>query len=539
MWPKNKRVAVMMPINLDLSKSKVLNIKSPLPRKDRGLFSTLSLLFLGACGGGGKTNSDQLSIPSEEEFLYTGAVIKGPLQNATVFLDYNGDGVLSADEPSMRTNADGSFELLGNVAEADFVAQTDADTIDTSSGEVLDNVVLKASAGSSVVTPATTIMKEAGITKEEVASVLGLPDGVDPTSFNPYSADADLEQALAVEKISQQVMTTITTVSAAVEGAGADKAAAFSVALETVVEIVKEKAEVAKTLPAGAEVKLDLSNTAEIQTVTEKVSAKIEEQGIAAKEDFEAVKSQLDVAVSNVNSKINEVTDLSSEDSMAAFAVAAELNSQVKAAVEAKGDPSAAISFVDVAAIEETTAEKAAEIKEKIESGELVTKPETESEPETTATGGGSTGGGGGGGGSPAPETPVSGDSASPLEVYIKSSSASNVTFAVKNNDPALDALGAMGVTIDYDEELFSAGEDAFTFISGVTGLSGSHDEMQGTYNGGFYAYPSVTGLDNEDLFTFAVSKLEPEYVGAVNLSLLDVSLGNNFIDDIHVTLII
>ena len=38
-----------------------------------------------------------------------GAVIKGPLENALVFLDYNNDGFLDANEPSVRTNVDGIF----------------------------------------------------------------------------------------------------------------------------------------------------------------------------------------------------------------------------------------------------------------------------------------------------------------------------------------------------------------------------------------------------------------------------------------------
>ena len=134
-------------------------------RKQDGV-SLLALLTLSACGGGGGSNQSGdgggtggAETPAPEPISYSGAVIKGPLQDAMVFLDYDGDGVLGADEPSMRTNSDGSFELQGNVAGADFVAQTDANTVDTSSGEILDNVVLKAPAGSSVVTPATTIMK--------------------------------------------------------------------------------------------------------------------------------------------------------------------------------------------------------------------------------------------------------------------------------------------------------------------------------------------------------------------------------------------
>ena len=302
------------------------------------LSSPLTLLVLSACGGRSSDSGYE---------NYSGFVIKGPLENALVFLDYNGDGVLGADEPSVRTGADGSFSLGDGVAGLSFVAQTDSTTVDKSSGEVLDNVVLKAPSGASVVTPATTIMVEAGVTKEEVSKVLGLPDGVDPTSFNPYSADVDPDTALAVEKVSQQVMTTITAVSSAVEGAGADKASAFSLALETVTEVVKEKAAAVQADPQAPVEVLDFSKTSEIAQVTAKVAAKIEETGIAAKEDFETVKTQLDAAVSNVNTKIKEVTDLTSEDSMAAFAVATELNAQVKASVEAKGDTSAAIEFTN------------------------------------------------------------------------------------------------------------------------------------------------------------------------------------------------
>ena len=95
--------------------------------------SLLALIILSACGGGSSTEEEVASV------AYSGAVVKGPLQNATVFLDYDGDGVLGADEPSVLTEADGSFALSGTVSGLGFVAQTDETTIDTSSGEVLDN----------------------------------------------------------------------------------------------------------------------------------------------------------------------------------------------------------------------------------------------------------------------------------------------------------------------------------------------------------------------------------------------------------------
>ena len=117
----------------------------------------LSLLVLAACGGGRDTSSGEAG-SSPVTTSYQGAVIKGPLEDALVFLDYDGDGALSAGEPSVRTADDGSFSISGTVSGLGFIAQTDENTVDTSSGEVLDNVVLKAPSGSSVVSPTTTIV---------------------------------------------------------------------------------------------------------------------------------------------------------------------------------------------------------------------------------------------------------------------------------------------------------------------------------------------------------------------------------------------
>ena len=149
------------------SKKTTLKVLDPFFQKKRPLpqYSILSLLFLSACGGGGSSSSDGEQPAASTN--YSGAVVKGPLQNALVFLDYDNDGVLDANEPSVRSSEDGSYVLTGTVSGASFVAQTDNTTVDTSSGEILADVVLKAPEGSEVITPTTTIMKEANLSKEE------------------------------------------------------------------------------------------------------------------------------------------------------------------------------------------------------------------------------------------------------------------------------------------------------------------------------------------------------------------------------------
>ena len=79
-----------------------------------------------------------------------GNAIKGPLQNALVFADLNGNWVLDATENSVRTLADGSFILTVASTDTNLVVLTDASTIDTSSGVVLDDFVMSAPLGSTV-----------------------------------------------------------------------------------------------------------------------------------------------------------------------------------------------------------------------------------------------------------------------------------------------------------------------------------------------------------------------------------------------------
>ena len=71
-------------------------------------FSPLALLALTACGGGGGGGTSGSSSHS-----ILGKVIKGPLTNALVFLDYNDNGTFDAGETSVRTALDGSYTYSG------------------------------------------------------------------------------------------------------------------------------------------------------------------------------------------------------------------------------------------------------------------------------------------------------------------------------------------------------------------------------------------------------------------------------------------
>ena len=92
----------------------------------------------------------------------------------------------------------------------------------------------------STITPTTTLMEEGNLTSDRVTAVLGLPD-VDPLSFNPYADGVNESDALAIAKLTNQLMTAV-KFAAAAEETGAAELDAFEAALKSVVDVVKTKA---------------------------------------------------------------------------------------------------------------------------------------------------------------------------------------------------------------------------------------------------------------------------------------------------------
>ena len=318
-----------------LKKVKNLSALSPL--------SPLSLVVLAACGGGGGGGA-----AGSSAVTVSGAVVKGPLENALVFLDYDNDGVKDAGEPEVRTDADGNYSISTTNTNYSIVAMTDGSTVDASSGAVLSGVTLKAPKGAGVVTPTTTLMEETGISAAQVATALGLPDGVDPLTFNPYADGVDADKALAVEKAAQQVMNAIKSVSAAAEGSGASADDAFAVALTSVAEVLQDKVD--------SNAVLDLTNTTDLDAIGTKASTNVTSILTGAQRTaFDNALIDTKTALKNVNDTIASVTDLTSDASKNAFSTAGVLANQVK--VAASGG--AAITFTDANAVAASAANAA------------------------------------------------------------------------------------------------------------------------------------------------------------------------------------
>ena len=120
--------------------------------------SPLSLLTLAACGGTTATGG----------FKVAGRVENGPLVDAYVFLDYNGNAIWDGgNEARVLTNAAshkdgaGSYELTATAGGYTLVALTTGQTVDTATAAGYGaGVVLQAPEGSSMITPSTTVVKE-------------------------------------------------------------------------------------------------------------------------------------------------------------------------------------------------------------------------------------------------------------------------------------------------------------------------------------------------------------------------------------------
>ena len=347
--------------------------------------STLAGL-LAACNN--DNDSASLVTPVVTSTTLSGAVVKGPLSGALVYADSDGDGI--GDGSPITTGPDGSYTISAANANATIIAMSGPNTVDTSSGEPLTGITLKAPAGSTVVTPATTILEaQPEIEPAQLAIALGIPttaaDGtpIDIMSFNPYAADADPAAALAAEKAAQQVMVTIKAVSAAAEGAGMSVEDAFEQAMASVAEVVSVEAEkidvssiasIASAEATMATTKVDFSDSTLLEAVSTAVQTKViaaaaaDETIVVDTAAFAAVLETAVTAVVNVNAAIEAITDtdLTSTESMGTFATLTDMASEIKAAavaeVETPGSGAALVTFTDASAVTSAVAAAVVEV---------------------------------------------------------------------------------------------------------------------------------------------------------------------------------
>jgi hypothetical protein len=230
-----------------------------------------------------------------------GTLEKGPLANATVFFDYDGDKFRDANEPSANTAFDGSYALAEtSIAPDDYlvVASMNANTTDALSGESYadSGVTLEAMKGGSVITPLTTLYSIAvtGLDEGETLSTtafsaaLGIPAGVDINTYSAFAKDdagAYIGVAIAsqVEAVAQSLMTALEVISESVisisetalqSGTGLSQSQAAQMAMRSLADVIV--ATVATNTASGTIGEtLDLTDATDIAEINTAVVASL------------------------------------------------------------------------------------------------------------------------------------------------------------------------------------------------------------------------------------------------------------------------
>jgi len=155
----------------------------------KGLGMSVLLLPLAACGGGGGGGSTSST---------KGFVIDGYIANGFIFRDENGNGVFDLGEPNTRTGADGSFTLGGDISKPIIMDGSVPGAIDLDNPSVPFTGILTAPAGSTVVTPLTTLIQQliaadetltVAAAQDAVKSALGISSDADLTATDPIASD--------------------------------------------------------------------------------------------------------------------------------------------------------------------------------------------------------------------------------------------------------------------------------------------------------------------------------------------------------------
>ena len=292
----------------------------------------------GGGGGGGGTT-------------FSGTVIKGPLVNAFVFFDENGNGLFDAGEPNFTTSSTGGFSISSSAANPKLIVTTNDQTIDTTTGTILSGMTFKSPLGASVVSPLTTMMEETGLSVAEIKSVLGLPATVNPLTFNPYAPGVNAADALAAEQVSAQTMVTLAAFAATAAGTGISQQDAFAAALSALSSVMQSKSSGGGTL--------DLTDPTDLAAVQSAFTTAVGSiPGVTADQTtaINGIIGDATTAIQNVNNKIASITntDLSSAANGNIFGLLQVLQDQVeKAAEDEKTTPgSGTIGFTDPTAVD-------------------------------------------------------------------------------------------------------------------------------------------------------------------------------------------
>jgi len=325
--------------------------------------------------GGGSSSASAVSQ------TLSGVASHGTLENARVFLDLDGDSVWDANEVFDITDSNGEYDLTG-VSAADQSSGTlvvralsnetidgvTYTTTDAISGSNVENLVMKAQASATVITPLTTLV-EAGLSNADALDILGLDDtAIDINSFNPFSTENDgTANAIAFEKVATKLFTTVNSIAEAIDSSAGDdlnSTEGFVLAMSSVATKMGEEIAVRAANDA-----VDVEAAA-LQVEVAALQAIVDAAGedVTAEQTAAVTAKELEVTTKEAEKTAEQDLDLTDAATIAAVATTAvtaadtqikAVKAQEKAVLEAEA---AALQAIIDAAGEDVTAEQTAAV---------------------------------------------------------------------------------------------------------------------------------------------------------------------------------
>jgi len=283
-------------------------------------------MALVGCGGGGGGGSTQSSVAQG------GTGMDGILVGSTVCIDVNKNNQCDTGEPSATTDSNGDFTIAPTTATGPLVI---IGGTDKSTGEAFQGV-LKAPAGSTVVTPLTSAIqalvekgKSAAVAESSVKAALGIPTDVNVTDFDPYKEISGANAAKAKTIFAKQTQLQVLVHSAAVTVASGDDSNQTDVkdTMSDVFAAITENFE-----NASAPVSLDAQTvTAAVKTAADVVYAQNPVAKVAVKTIAPSIAEE--VAATAKTASVN--IEASSNPSDTLDAAIALVNTTTQTAIEA------------------------------------------------------------------------------------------------------------------------------------------------------------------------------------------------------------
>lgn len=313
--------------------------------------ATAVVLITTGCGGGSGGSSGDSDVSG---ITYSGIGIDGILMGSTVCIDADESGTCDQGEPSTETDADGKFTISATTVTGPLLL---LGGVDKSTGEDFKGV-LKAPAGSKVVTPLTSAIqsmveggKSAADAEATIKTAMGLDDvNVSLTSFDPYNG-IETDPVNAQKILAKQTQLQVLVHTAAATIAGADAGTNVDDAMSNVFDAIVD------SLDTGAEVELDAQAVA---IATREAAAKTYDSKSEAEKNALVVaigtvaEEEAEAAVSAANGAEKAISDGEAKDAIGALDGAInEVNKEdgAAAATAKASQPEDADTLADIIAV--------------------------------------------------------------------------------------------------------------------------------------------------------------------------------------------